>query len=94
MDFSVYNVYIRTIIINLSFLIIAKEENLNRAPSPIEETIKMCKLKGVMEGKWNKLKVGGGPNVSNVVVRLQLLNYVILDQENYNNLITLMCLDV
>jgi hypothetical protein len=45
----------------------------------------MCKLKGVMEGKWNKLKVGGGPNVSNVAVRLQLLNYVIVDKENYNN---------
>jgi hypothetical protein len=56
--------------------------------------MKMCQLKGVMEGKWNKLKVGGGPNVSNVVVRFQLLNYVIVDKDNYNNLITLMCLDV
>jgi hypothetical protein len=44
-------------------------------------TIRKCKQKGVVEGKWNKLKVGGGFDNFNVVVSFQLLNYVIINKE-------------
>ncbi len=39
---------------------IAKEENLGRTPILTKMTIGKCKQKGVVEGKWNKLKAGGG----------------------------------
>ncbi len=39
---------------------IAKEENLGRTSTFTKMTTRKCKQKGVVEGKWNKLKVGGG----------------------------------
>ncbi len=43
---------------------IAKEENLGRTPALTKMTTIKCKQKGVVEGKWNKLKVGGGSAIS------------------------------
>ncbi len=43
---------------------IAKEENLGRTPTLTKMTTRKCKQKGVVEGKWNKLKVGGGFAIS------------------------------
>ncbi len=42
---------------------IAKEEKLGRTPRLIKMTTRKCKQKGVVEGKWNKLKVGGGSTI-------------------------------
>ncbi len=43
---------------------ITKEENLGRPPTLTKMTTGKCKQKGVVEGKWNKLKVGGGSTIS------------------------------